>query len=113
MRGSVDPEAQPDMAQRVVEARRAFRVELTNGALADLVESWDPAKYNTNATVAENLMFGTARNGIYQDDNLARDPHILSVLDMVGLRRRFLRSEARRVGKECCRTCRSRWSPSR
>src|SRR3546814_10304042 len=35
-------------------------------------------------------MFGTARNGIYQDDNLARDPHILSVLDMVGLRRRFL-----------------------
>src|SRR3546814_14305282 len=44
----------------------------------------------TNATVAENLMFGTARNGIYQDDNLARDPHILSVLDMVGLRRRFL-----------------------
>src|SRR3546814_4058427 len=46
MRGSVDPEAQPDMAQRVLEARRAFRVELTNGALADLVESWDPAQYN-------------------------------------------------------------------
>ncbi|MFC3674002.1 ABC transporter transmembrane domain-containing protein [Ferrovibrio xuzhouensis] len=90
MRGSIDPEVQPDMAQRVLEARRAFRVELTNGALADLVESWDPAKYNTNATVAENLMFGTARNSIYQDDNLARDPHILSVLDMVGLRRRFL-----------------------
>ena len=90
MRGSIDPEVNPDMARRVLDARRAFRAELTNGALADLVESWDPAKYNTNATVAENLMFGTARNGIYQDDNLARDPHILSVLDAVGLRRRFL-----------------------
>jgi ABC-type multidrug transport system fused ATPase/permease subunit len=90
MRGSIDPDANPDIAQRVLDARRAFRAELTNGALADLVESWDPAKYNTNATVAENLMFGTARNGIYQDDNLARDPHVLSVLDMVGLRRRFL-----------------------
>src|SRR3546814_6289696 len=27
------------------------------------------------------------------------------------LAERFLRSEERRVGKECCSTCRSRWSP--
>src|SRR3546814_11657026 len=27
------------------------------------------------------------------------------------VRRAFLRSEARRVGKECVSTCRSRWSP--
>ncbi len=90
MRGTVDPAKKPDVAERVLEARRAFREKLSGGDLADLVEGWDPARYNNNATVAENLMFGTARDGIYQEDNLARDPHVLSVLDEVGLRRRFL-----------------------
>ncbi|WP_300299137.1 ABC transporter ATP-binding protein [Ferrovibrio sp.] len=90
MRGTLDPEQKPEIAERVLAARLAFREKLSNGALADLVENWDPARYNSNATVAENLMFGTARNGIYQEDNLARDPHILSVLDAVGLRQRFL-----------------------
>lgn len=90
MRGTVDPDRRPDVAERVLEARRAFRSRLRDGALADLVESWDPARYNSNATVAENLMFGTARNGVYHEDNLARDAHVLSVLDQVGLRRRFL-----------------------
>src|SRR3546814_3435058 len=37
-----------------------------------------------------------------------------SLLPQLGLRRRLLdglRSEERRVGKECVSTCRSRWSP--
>ena len=90
MRGTVDPARNEDLAGRVLEARRAFRAELTNGALADLVENWDPKLYNSNATVAENLMFGTALDSAYHEDNLARDSHVLSVLDAVGLRRRFL-----------------------
>lgn len=90
MRGTVDPVRNEDLAGRVLEARRAFRAELTNGALADLVENWDPKLYNSNATVAENLMFGTALDSAYHEDNLAKDGHVLSVLDAVGLRRRFL-----------------------
>ena len=90
MRGTVDPVRHPDVAARVLAARRTFREKLSGGELADLVESWDPERYNSNATVAENLMFGTARNGVYGEDKLARDAHMLSVLDQVGLRRRFL-----------------------
>lgn len=90
MRGTIDPAAKPEIAERVLEARRTFREKLASGQLADLVEGWDPARYNSNATVAENLMFGTARNGVYNEDNLARDPHVLRVLEEVGLRRRFL-----------------------
>lgn len=90
MRGTIDPDSDPDLVERVLQARRAFRDRLKDGALADLVESWDPARYNSNATVAENLMFGTARNGVYHEDNLARDPHMMQVLDAVGLRKRFL-----------------------
>ncbi len=90
MRGTIDPNTNPELVEKVLSARRAFRDRLADDALADLVESWDPERYNNNATVAENLMFGTARNGIYHEDNLAHDPHILQVLDAVGLRKRFL-----------------------
>lgn len=90
MRGTLDPQKKPDVVERVLAARMAFREKLNSGALADLVENWDPARYNSNATVAENLMFGTARDATYQEDNLARDPHVLGVLDSVGLRQRFL-----------------------
>ncbi|HEX6959068.1 MAG TPA: ABC transporter ATP-binding protein [Ferrovibrio sp.] len=90
MRGTINPEQEPDLAARILKARDAFRTRLADGALADLVESWDPDRYNNNATVAENLMFGTPRNGIYHEDNLARDPHMLSVLEAVGLKQRFL-----------------------
>ncbi len=89
MRGVIDPKQYPGLAERVLETRRAFRSRLADGDIADLVEGWDPERYNTNATVAENLMFGTTRDGVY-GDNPARDPHILSVLEAVGLRHRFL-----------------------
>lgn len=90
MRGTIDPKRQAALAEQVLEARRAFRSRLADGDIADLVEGWDPERYNTNATVAENLMFGTARDGAYNVDNLARDPHMMQVLDAVGLRERFL-----------------------
>src|SRR3546814_17844275 len=35
-----------------------------------------------------------------------------SVEQSLKFMRSYVRSEARRVGKECVRTCRSRWSPS-
>ncbi len=90
MRGTINPKKQPELCEQVLEARRGFRSRLADGDIADLVEGWDPERYNTNATVAENLMFGTARDGAYDEDNLARDSHMLQVLDAVGLRERFL-----------------------
>src|SRR3546814_2849779 len=46
--------------------------------------------------------------GLFPDFNFAeiRLPGVLQRIAMV-----FLRSEERRVGKECVSTCRSRWSP--
>src|SRR3546814_11340670 len=40
------------------------------------------------------------------------DLDLLVVIPGEGERARRLRSEERRVGKECVSTCRSRWSPS-
>src|SRR3546814_9714573 len=38
-------------------------------------------------------------------------PGYLADLNVIDMERLKLRSEERRVGKECVRTCRSRWSP--
>src|SRR3546814_13720476 len=43
--------------------------------------------------------------------SLAGVPHSFDLLDNVGLTAMDLRSEERRVGKECVSTLRSRWSP--
>jgi putative ABC transport system ATP-binding protein len=58
LRGSIDPEAHPELAERVLEARRALGERLQNPKLGRLVEVWDADRYNTNATLAENLLFG-------------------------------------------------------
>lgn len=90
MRGTINPRKKSDLADRVMEARRAFRSRLADGDIADLVEGWDPAKFNSNATIAENLMFGTPRDTWLDIDNLAHNPHMLKVLEAVGLRDRFM-----------------------
>lgn len=61
--GLIDPERQPTLAERIVEARRHLHAKLAAAGVAELVEPFDPSCYNTQATVAENLLFGvpTAR----------------------------------------------------
>src|SRR5439155_6892 len=59
LRGRLDPAAQPELAQRLLEARRALEQRLVAEGITNLVETYDPERYNSNATVAENLLFGT------------------------------------------------------
>src|SRR3546814_14857463 len=51
----------------------------------------------------------TMRDGMAMDNFLVQDPFGGPFNDADQLNR--IRSEERRVGKECVRTCRSRWSP--
>ena len=51
--------------ERFLEARVAIHRRLQEPDVAHLVEQFDPARYNRNMTVAENLLFGTrARRGV-------------------------------------------------
>src|SRR3546814_16823861 len=59
-----------------------------------------------------------ARVAVEPVHDMAGDPPVHQILRVqdgdarrIGERRRDERSEERRVGKECGRTCRSRWSP--
>lgn len=56
--GSFDPEQHPLFAERLVKARKRLRTTLLEKGLGHLVEIFDINRYNNNATIAENLLFG-------------------------------------------------------
>ena len=90
LRGSIDPERRPDLAENILQARWALRDRLREPELAELVEPFNHELYNTNASVAENLLFGTPVGETFGDDRLAEHDYIATVLREVGLFDEFL-----------------------
>jgi putative ABC transport system ATP-binding protein len=89
LRGQIDPIRRKNVADAILTARAAFRQRLT-GAQADptlkgLVETFDPERYNDNATLGENLLFGTALDASLAGDALAAQPDFRRILDETGL----------------------------
>jgi putative ABC transport system ATP-binding protein len=85
LRGRVDPEANPELAARLLEARKALSQRLVRDDITNLVETYDPERFNNNATVAENLLFGTPIGPVFEFDALADNKYVRQVLDKVGL----------------------------
>jgi putative ABC transport system ATP-binding protein len=73
------------VAERVLEARKHMRERLETLGIKDWVERWDPAEYNRNATLAENLLFGTPFGRVFDVDNLAGNAYVRQVLRATGL----------------------------
>jgi len=85
LRGRIDPAANPELTGRLLDARRALARRLVDDGITKLVESYDPERYNTNASVAENLLFGTPIGPVFDFEALADNSYVLYVLDKVGL----------------------------
>ena len=92
LRGAFDPAQRPELAERLLEARRAFYDRLADPQLAPLVEAFDPDRYNDNATVGENLLFGRPVGNTFDFDQLAEHPYVLEVLAKAGLADDMLRA---------------------
>ena len=88
MRGTIDAEG--ELRERLLRARRAFRDRLSDPAIATLVETFDSDRYNDNATVGENLLFGTPVGDGFDMDRLAENPWVMEVLEAEGLIERML-----------------------
>ena len=58
---------------------------LAKTKLGGLIETFDLDRYNANATIAENLVFGAMRNGRQPADFLLDDPYARSVLQAEAL----------------------------
>jgi len=85
LRGRLDPAVYPQVAERVIEARQALARQLVAHDITKLVETYDLDRYNSNATVAENVLFGTPIGPAFDFGSLAENTYVLSVLDRLDL----------------------------
>ncbi|MGK9233058.1 ABC transporter ATP-binding protein [Inquilinus limosus] len=90
LNGTIDPDKAPEIADRVLAARVSVRKTLAETDLGDLVELYDADRFNTSASVAENLLFGTPVGPVFAYDALAENDYVLSVLQRTGLMEDFI-----------------------
>ena len=85
LRGRIDPKQRPDVAEKFLAARAALRERLADPKVASIVEVFDETRYNANATLGENLLFGTPVGNAFDMEKLAENPYVLSVLEKAEL----------------------------
>jgi len=86
----VDQTQFADLPRRIMLARNQLRDLLGQPTYKRLVEPFDQDLYNTNLTVADNLLFGTIYDDSIDAGNLAENPYIRRVLDEGDLSDDFL-----------------------
>lgn len=69
----------------IIEARGAVAAELAKSKIAGIVQAFDPESYNANASIAENLIFGTRRGTRFANENLLGDPYARAILQAESL----------------------------
>jgi ABC-type lipopolysaccharide export system ATPase subunit len=92
LRTPPDPARSAIVAERVLHARERMRERLAALRIADWVERFDASRYNRNATLAENLLFGTPVGRTFDVDNLAANAYVQRVLRETGLYELLLRT---------------------
>jgi ABC-type multidrug transport system fused ATPase/permease subunit len=85
LREIIDPAGRPALADALVRARGQFARELEAEGAGELVERFDPHRYNRNATVATNLLFGLPRGDADAPLVLAAHPPFRRALEDEGL----------------------------
>jgi ABC-type multidrug transport system fused ATPase/permease subunit len=99
LRGTIDPKKRPEIAEAILKARADLRARLSDPKLAALIEQYDRDRYNTNASVAENLLFGTPVGDAFNLDRLAENKYVQTVLEKTGLT-----ADMRRIGLQVAET---------
>ncbi|CAH1670829.1 ABC transporter ATP-binding protein/permease [Chelatococcus asaccharovorans] len=79
--GLVDLDRQPELEEQVVEARHLLRAKLAEAGLERLVEPFDIDRYNRQASIGENLLFGASTAPSFSGRGLVSNPLLRAVLD--------------------------------
>ena len=86
LRSAIPPGAHIELKDRLLEARRAMQERLAASAqLSRLVELFDPNLYNSNASLAENLLFGSPVGKVFDPDAIADQHYVRDTLEATGL----------------------------
>ena len=87
---TIDAEAHPKLAGKILQVRDLIQERMKSGEFEGLVESWDRDSYNGNASVAENILFGTPVDNTFDVEALGKNELVLTVLNKVGLYDEFV-----------------------
>lgn len=84
LRGSLTDDE--ELAKAFLQARYVMRDRLGDDQrMARLVEPFDPLRYNSNATLAENLLFGAPIGPTFDLDHIAGNAYVRETLDRMEL----------------------------
>lgn len=81
----LDPQERPDLAQKIIEIRHAFRSEIDAGKLKNFIVPFERDRYNEEATIAENLLFGTLEDPLGHGSRIIQSPEVRDILRRLGL----------------------------
>ncbi|MEM7544373.1 MAG: ABC transporter transmembrane domain-containing protein [Pseudomonadota bacterium] len=85
LQARMDPEAHPDLANRILASRSQLRESaLNNRELSDLVEFWEEGALNQNASLLENVLFAMPQKATDTIADLAEDKRVMAALNDVG-----------------------------
>jgi putative ABC transport system ATP-binding protein len=90
LQGRVNAHLRPELAAGVLAARNELHVRLNAPEYSKLVEAFDLAQYNTNMSVAENLLFGAPLDPRFEVDQLPHNEDVLLVLREFELENEFV-----------------------
>lgn len=90
LRRTIDPAARPQLAQQLLNARNLLRERVPAKALGGAIETFDRAAYIANASVAENILFGTPIGEQFAIDRLGDNPYMIQVVEAAGLTNEFV-----------------------
>ena len=99
LRSTLDDLDDDQLLEQILIARQKFRERLDKSDISDFVESFDKEVFNSNASVAENLLFGTPKGDSFNLENIGTNAYVLEILQKVGLKDEFIR-----IGKDVAST---------
>ena len=91
LRSTLDDSDDDQLLEQILIARQKFRERLDKSEISDFVESFNKEVFNSNASVAENLLFGTPKGDSFNLENIGTNAYVLEILQRVGLKDEFIR----------------------
>ncbi|HBF98491.1 MAG TPA: hypothetical protein DDW95_08080 [Alphaproteobacteria bacterium] len=85
LRGTINPDAHPELTANLLIARQLLAQMLREPGYDGLIEPFDPHAYNHNATLGENLLFGTPTGTKLDPRHFTEDSVMRNFLVRVGL----------------------------
>ena len=91
LRSTVDGFDDDQLLEQILTARKKFRERLDKSDISNFVESFDKEVFNSNASVAENLLFGTPKGNSFNSENIGTNAYVVEILERVDLKDEFIR----------------------